>query len=169
MGREFIDPHAQSAFHIHELKTDPAYAKTWAAMTDPNGTAQSVLQTHVTNYERPKYPASEIQKRMGNIPGLMGYASHPPVAAAPAANAISNATSGLQEKGPSAMPDAEMKALDQYQDMQQDAGDRMSANPMPAFAQGSQFGFGAATPPDQQMSLPLLAALLSGGSNGLFG
>jgi hypothetical protein len=55
------DINTQSNFLVHELQNDPSYAKTWAAATNPNATAQNVLATHVANYERPSKTEGGIQ------------------------------------------------------------------------------------------------------------
>jgi hypothetical protein len=83
MGLDPSDINAQAGYMVHEMQND--YAPTWKAATDPNATAQSVLATHVANYESPAHPQAQILNRikyLQNVPSFGQQAMNNPLASA---------------------------------------------------------------------------------------
>lgn len=60
----------QTKAAIWEMKTNPNYAPTWAALNDPNASSQDMVEKLVRNYERSAHQDADIERRMGYLGGL---------------------------------------------------------------------------------------------------
>lgn len=60
----------QTKAAIWEMKTNPNYAPTWAALNDPNASSQDMIEKLVRNYERSAHQDADIERRMGYLGGL---------------------------------------------------------------------------------------------------
>ena len=85
----------QTKAAIWEMKTNPAYKKTWDALSG-EGSTESKVGALVTNYERPADSARAVRERLGFLKGLNvgGEGAAGAVAAAKAGKAAGAAAGG---------------------------------------------------------------------------
>jgi hypothetical protein len=91
----------QTKAALWEMQTNPAYAKSWAALQG-GGTAESKVGTLVTNFERPADPARAVRERLGFLKGIDikgGAAAGGAVADAIAATKAGKAAGAVAGKG----------------------------------------------------------------------
>lgn len=60
----------QMKAYVWELKTNPAYAKSWHVLNDPKASGQQMVETLVSNYERPADAATAIRQRLNHLDNL---------------------------------------------------------------------------------------------------
>lgn len=71
----------QTRAAIWEMKNNKRFAKTWGALNG-GGSAESMVDTLVRNYEAPAFPDRDVQRRIGHLRGLKVGGPNAPAAGA---------------------------------------------------------------------------------------